>query len=300
MLIFYISLEDEDRNIWSSQFFPKVDLSSDILKLGGLYQRKKFIAGGFYWTPNTYEDKLAIYASKKGAKLVLLPENCFLMTKNKKQVQEFSYLETQHPGINEMKRIAKNLGIWIVIGSVNIRDKKKIFNRSLLIDNQGRIKGRYNKIHLFSAKLPNKESYDETRYFTSGKKFCLLNLPWGKIGLTICYDLRFPNLYRKLARKGADFITVPSAFTKFTGGMHWHTLLKARAIETGCFIFAPAQFGNHPGKKQTYGHTLIIDPWGKIINECNKKKSVIISEINTKKVPMMRTSIPSLKLEKKF
>ena len=241
-----------------------------------------------------------IYASKKGAKLILLPENCFLMTKNKKQLQEFSFIEANHPGINEMKRIAKSLGIWIVIGSVNIKDKKRIFNRSLLIDNQGRIKGRYNKIHLFSAKLPNKESYDETRYFVPGKKVCLLNLPWGKIGLTICYDLRFPHLYRKLARKGADFITVPSAFTKFTGGMHWHVLLKARAIETGCFIFAPAQFGNHPGKKQTYGHTLIIDPWGKIINECNKKKSVIISEINTKKVPMMRTSIPSLKLEKKF
>ena len=241
-----------------------------------------------------------IYASKKGAKLVLLPENCFLMTTNKKQVQELSSIEEQHPGINEMKRIAKNLGIWIVIGSVNIRDKKKIFNRSLLIDNQGRIKGRYNKIHLFSAKLPNKESHDETRYFTSGRKTCLLSLPWGKIGLTICYDLRFPNLYRKLARKGADFITVPSAFTKFTGAIHWHTLLKARAIETGCYIFAPAQFGNHPGKKRTYGHTLIIDPWGKIINECSKKNSVIVSEINTIKVPMMRTSIPSLKLEKKF
>ena len=121
-----------------------------------------------------------IYASKKGAKLVLLPENCFLMTTNKKQVQELSSIEEQHPGINEMKRIAKNLGIWIVIGSVNIREKKRIFNRSLLIDTQGRIKGRYNKIHLFSAKLPNKESYDETRYFVPGKKVCLLNLDESK------------------------------------------------------------------------------------------------------------------------
>ncbi len=241
-----------------------------------------------------------IYASKKGARLILLPENCFLMTKNNKQFLKYSCNERKHQGINEMKKIAKNFGVWIIIGSVNIKEKKNFFNRSLLIDDKGRIKSRYNKIHLFSAKLPNKEFYNEKRYFKSGKKVCLTNLPWGKIGMTICYDLRFPHLYRKLAQKGADFISVPSAFTKFTGEKHWHILLRARAIETGCFIFAPAQFGNHPGKKQTYGHTLIIDPWGKIINECKNNNSVIISEINRKKVPMVRTSIPSLKLERKF
>jgi len=241
-----------------------------------------------------------IYASKKGAKLILLPENCFLMAKNNKQFLEFSCVEINHPGVNEMKKIAKNLGIWVIIGSVNIKEKKRICNRSILIDNKGRIKGRYNKIHLFSAKLPNKEYYDETKYFTPGKKICIQILPWGKIGMTICYDLRFPHLYRKLAKKGAAFISVPSAFTKFTGGMHWHVLLKARAIETGCYIFAPAQFGNHPGKKYTYGHTLIVDPWGKIINECRKNSSVIVSEIDVNKVSMLRTSIPSLKLEKNF
>ena len=241
-----------------------------------------------------------IYASKKGAKLILLPENCFLMARNNKQFLELSYTEPLHPGVNEMKKIAKKLDVWIIIGSINIKEKKKIFNRSILIDNKGRIKSRYNKIHLFSAKLPNKELYDEKKYFTAGRKACLTNLPWGKIGMTICYDLRFPHLYRKLAKNGAFFICVPSAFTKFTGNMHWHTLLKARAIENGCYIFAPAQFGKHPGKKQTYGHTLIVDPWGKIINECKKNNFIIISEINTKKVPMVRTSIPSLKLEKKF
>jgi len=241
-----------------------------------------------------------IYASQKGAKLILLPENCFLMTKNNKQFLEYSCNEAKHQGINEMKKIAKNFGIWIIIGSVHIKEKKNFFNRSLLIDDKGRIKSRYNKIHLFSAKLPNNESYDEKRYFTPGKKVCLTNLPWGKIGMTICYDLRFPHLYRKLAKKGADFISVPSAFTKFTGNRHWHVLLKARAIENGCYIFAPAQFGKHPGKKHTYGHTLIVDPWGKIINECRKNKSVIISEIDTNKVSAYRTSIPSLKLENFF
>jgi hypothetical protein len=118
--------------------------------------------------------------------------------------------------------------------------------------------------------------------------------------MTICYDLRFPHLYRKLAKNGAFFISVPSAFTKFTGKMHWHTLLKARAIENGCYIFAPAQFGKHPGKKQTYGHTLIIDPWGKIINECKNNNFVIISKIDINKVKTLRTSIPSLSLDKKF
>jgi predicted amidohydrolase len=241
-----------------------------------------------------------IYASKKGAKLILLPENCFLMAKNNKQFLEFVCTEINHPGLNEMKKIAKKLGVWIIIGSVNIKEKKKIFNRSILIDDKGKTKGRYNKIHLFSAKLPNKEFYDEKKFFTPGKKVSVLNLPWGRIGMTICYDLRFPHLHRKLAKKGAAFISVPSAFTKFTGELHWHTLLKARAIETGCYIFAPAQSGTHPGNKKTYGHTLIVDPWGKIINECKNKSTLIISEIDTKKVIALRNSIPSLKLERFF
>ena len=241
-----------------------------------------------------------IYASKKGAKLILLPENCFLMAKNHKQFLEYSSNEIKNPGVNEIKKIAKSLGVWVIIGSVNIREKNKIFNRSIVVDDKGKIKSRYNKIHLFSVKLPNKESYDEKKYFTPGRKISLTSLPWGKIGMTICYDLRFPYLYRKLAKKGADYISVPSAFTKFTGEMHWHTLLKARAIENGCYIFAPAQFGKHPGKRHTYGHTLIVDPWGKIINECKKTNTVIISEIDTRKVNMQRTSIPSLKLEKKI
>ena len=136
--------------------------------------------------------------------------------------------------------------------------------------------------------------------YASGKEDVIFSVDEQKFSSLICYESTFPGINRRHVKKGADFITVPSAFTKFTGEMHWHVLLKARAIETGCFIFAPAQFGNHPDKKRTYGHTLIIDPWGKIINECNKNNSVIISEINRKKVPMVRTSIPSLKLERKF
>lgn len=240
------------------------------------------------------------YSFKKGAKLVLLPENCFFMAKNNKHFLKFSFIENIHPGVKAVKRIAKKLGVWVVIGSVNIKENNKIFNRSILISDEGKIKARYNKIHLFSARLPNKQFYDETKYFSSGKDICLANLPWGKIGMTICYDLRFPNLYRKLAQKGALFISVPSAFTKFTGEKHWHTLLRARAIETGCFIFAPAQIGKHPGNKKTYGHSIIVNPWGKIIKECKNNNSVILSEIDTKQVFELRKSIPSLSLEKSF
>ena len=244
-----------------------------------------------------FAKKKIYYASKKGAKLILLPENCFLISENTKKLIENTYSEIMHPGINEIKKIAKNKKLFIIIGSVNIKEKRNIYNRSILIDNKGKIKGRYNKIHLFSANLPNKEFYDEKKVFTPGKKLCLANLPWGKIGMTICYDLRFPNLYRKLAKKGAFFISIPSSFTKFTGKLHWHTLLKARAIETGCYIFAPAQFGSHPGKKKTFGHSLIVDPWGKIIKEAKNNQTVIISEINTKTVEVFRKSIPSINLE---
>ena len=241
-----------------------------------------------------------IQASKKGAKLILLPENCFLMAKNNKQILDSACEEKNHLGIEEVKKITKKFKVWVVIGSVNIKEKNNIFNRSVLINDKGKIVSRYNKIHLFSVKLPNKEIYNENKYFVPGKRISLSTLPWGKVGMTICYDLRFPNLYRKLAQKGAYFISIPAAFTKFTGELHWHTLLKARAIETGCYIFAPAQCGKNPRNKFTYGHSLIIDPWGKIIKECKKNNSIIIADVDTNKVNQARSTIPSLKLERFF
>ena len=222
------------------------------------------------------------------------------MPKNDKQFFNSTSEEKNHLGINEIKKFSKELKVWIIIGSVNIKEKGKVYNRSILIDDNGKVKGKYNKIHLFSVKLPNKEIYDEKKYFSRGKNIGLYNLPWGKIGMTICYDLRFPNLYRKLAIKGAKFFSIPSAFTKYTGKLHWHALLKARAIENGCYIFAPAQTGKHPKGRHTYGHSLVIDPWGKIIKECKKKDSVIISEIDIDKVNNFRASIPSIKLENSF
>ena len=242
-----------------------------------------------------YASDKIYFASKKGAKIVILPENAMYMNKNQRDFKVSCYTEKEHPGVNEMKKIALKLKIWILIGSVNIKEKKKIFNRSILIGNDGKIKKRYDKIHLFSARLPNKKIYNEKKYFNSGKSISLFNLPWGKIGMTICYDLRFPYLYNKLALKGALFISVPSAFTQFTGKLHWHILLRARAIETGCYIFAPAQNGTHPGKKKTFGHSLIINPWGEILCDGKNKNSVLIKEINPSIVFKARQAIPSLK-----
>ncbi len=245
------------------------------------------------------EKKINILIKKK-VKLIILPENCFFMAKNNNYLLKFNYSENKNPGILKIKELAKKFKVWIIIGSTCVKEKKKLFNRSLLIGPNGEIRLRYNKIHLFSAKLPNGDLYDEKKYFDQGNKLSLLNTPFAKIGLTICYDLRFPYLYRKLAIKGAEIITVPSAFTNFTGKIHWHSLLKARAIETGCYILAPAQQGIHPDGRKTFGHTIVIDPWGRIINECNNKENIIISEIDINKVYSARNSIPSLKLNVKI
>ena len=249
---------------------------------------------------NILSAKKKIYeAYKKKANLVVLPENAMYMNKNYKDFASSSFYENSHPGIIALRSLAKKLNIWILLGSVNIKDKNNIYNRSILISCDGKIKKRYDKIHLFSATLPDGSVYNEKKYLTAGKNISLCQLPWGKLGMTICYDLRFPYLFRKLALKGADFISVPSAFTKFTGNLHWHSLLRARAIENGCYIFAPAQNGKHPGNRMTFGHSLIIDPWGKILGDSGLKNKILIKEINLDLVSVVRKSIPSLKHSRK-
>jgi predicted amidohydrolase len=183
-----------------------------------------------------------------------------------------------------------------LIGSVIIKlSKNKLVNRSVLIDSKGNIKSYYDKIHMYDVTLSKKERYLESKTFLAGKKIKAYNLPWGKLGMTICYDLRFPNLYRKLAKQGSMFLSIPSAFTEITGKKHWHTLLKARAIENFCYIFAPAQGGTHYNGRKTFGHSLIISPDGKIIKELNKKEDVITVSIDPKITKKLRSIIPSLK-----
>ena len=196
--------------------------------------------------------------------------------------------------LSEMKKLAKKYKKWILLGSIILKIKKKLVNRSVLISSKGKIKCYYDKIHMYDARLSSKEKYFESKLFKSGNKIKIFKLPWGKIGMSICYDLRFPAMYKKMSKKGAIFISVPSAFTETTGKKHWHSLLKARAIENYSYIFAPAQGGTHYNGRKTYGHSLIISPDGKVIKELKKSEGVITTDIDPKIPIILRSNIPSL------
>ena len=173
-------------------------------------------------------------------------------------------------------------------------------NRTYVLDSDGTIAARYDKIHMFDVDLGNGERYAESSTFAPGSQAVLVDLPWGKLGLTICYDLRFPGLFRDLAQAGADMITVPSAFTQVTGEAHWHVLLRARAIETGTYVLAPAQTGSHPGDRATYGHTLIVNPWGKILADGGTEPGIVSAVIDVAEVARTRQKIPSLSHDRPF
>ena len=190
--------------------------------------------------------------------------------------------------------LAKKYKKWILIGSLIIKNKKKLTNRSVLINPKGKIVAYYDKIHMYDAKLSKSEKYRESNTFKPGKKIKIVNLPWGKLGLSICYDLRFPNMYRQMSKKGAIFLSIPSAFTETTGKRHWHTLLKARAIENFSYVFAPGQAGKHCNGRKTYGHSMIVSPDGKILKELGKKEGVITTTIDPKKPIKLRKTIPSV------
>jgi predicted amidohydrolase len=176
----------------------------------------------------------------------------------------------------------------------------RLANRSFLIAPDGAIAQRYDKIHMFDVELAGGESYRESNAFRPGEAAALATLPWGVLGMTVCYDLRFPHLYRGLAQAGADFLSIPSAFTVPTGRAHWHVLMRARAIENGCFVFAPAQWGEHAEGRKTYGHSLIVAPWGEIIAEAEDGVGFITAEIDPAKIAEARRAVPSLRHDRAF
>jgi predicted amidohydrolase len=176
----------------------------------------------------------------------------------------------------------------------------KIANRSLLFSPEGEIQGRFDKLHMFDVELPGGESYRESKNYQAGNAGVLAELPWGTLGLTVCYDLRFPHLYRALAKAGADFLAIPSAFTRQTGEAHWHVLVRARAIENGCFVLAAAQAGRHESGRETYGHSLIVSPWGDVIAEAGAEVGVVVADVNPDEVQKARTRIPSLRHDRPF
>ncbi len=198
--------------------------------------------------------------------------------------------------------LAKSNVVYILVGSLPIKLKNKITNRSFLIGPDGKILYKYDKIHLYDVNLPNGDIYRESDTYSPGNQAVVGQIKKNKfkIGMTICYDLRFPNLYQDLAKNGAEIITVPSAFSNVTGPYHWHTLLKARAIETGSFIIAPAQSGKHQCGRISFGHSLIISPWGKVLRDGKKKEGLIYTKINLKEVTLARQAIPSLISRKEY
>ena len=233
-------------------------------------------------------------AIKNKSDLIITPETSSLMSSNRETLFKYSFEMNKDPILKKVKEISKKYKKWILIGSLCIKVKNKLRNRSVLIGPNGKIIKYYDKINMFDVKIPNKEQHKESKTFKPGNKLVTANLPWGKIGFTICYDLRFPELYRNLSKKNLNFIAVPSAFTKFTGQKHWLTLLKARAIENFCYIFAPAQTGKNTSKRETFGHSAIFSPDGKLLALKKLGKGIIYSKINPNLSMELRKIIPSL------
>lgn len=240
-------------------------------------------------------------AKDKGADYVQTPEVSNIIQQNRKALFELLASEEDDRSLKAYRELARELKIYLHIGSLAVRaNPERAANRSFLIAPDGNILASYDKIHMFDIELDGGESYRESANYQPGETAVISDLPWGRIGLTICYDVRFPALYRALAEAGASFITVPSAFTVRTGEAHWSTLLRARAIENGCFVFAAAQAGKHESGRETYGHSLIVDPWGEILAEGGVEPGVVLAKIDPAKVLAVRKSIPSLQHGRRF
>jgi predicted amidohydrolase len=235
-------------------------------------------------------------ARDAGAELILTPENVVLMEPVHALLKEKARPEADHPGVAAFADLARETGAWLMAGSLHVRlDTGKVANRCFLFDPQGNVAARYDKLHMFDVDLDGGESYRESAVFEAGTKAVLADLPWGRLGMSICYDLRFAHLFRALAQAGADFLTVPAAFTRQTGEAHWHVLLRARAIETGCHVLAPAQCGTHAEGRQTFGHALIVDPWGRVLADAGEEPGFVLAEIDPAEVAAARAKIPALR-----
>ena len=245
--------------------------------------------------------KLIGEAKAAGADYVLTPEMTNTMELSREALFATLADEEHDPVLATLRELARTLGIYLNIGSLAVKvSPDKAANRSFLIDRRGDIIARYDKIHMFDVDLANGESYRESRSYRPGEIAAVAELPWGGLGLTICYDLRFPALYRGLAEAGASFLTVPAAFTRQTGEAHWHVLLRARAIETGCFVLAAAQGGKHENGRETFGHSLVVDPWGRVLAEAGTEPGIIVAEIDPAEVAAARARIPSLQHGRRF
>ena len=256
---------------------------------------------------NDYQANLATVsamareAAGQGAQFILTPEYALMMDGSGRVMRERAFAADGAPALGELQALVRELGVWFLAGSLTLRtDDERIANRSFLISAEGNVVATYDKIHMFDVTMPDGRVIRESSAYRPGDRAVLAETPWGRLGMTVCYDLRFPGLFRVLAQAGAQFITVPSSFQRQTGKVHWHALLRARAIENECFVIAPAMCGDHPGNRQTYGHTLVIDPWGEILAEGGEAPEIVYADIDPARVAKVRGMIPSLEHDREF
>ena len=240
-------------------------------------------------------------AAGSGAQFVLSPEYCLMMDGSGRVMREGALPADGGTVLTELRQLAAQLKIWLLVGSLTLKtDEERIVNRSYLIAADGIIAATYDKIHMFDVTLPDGKVIRESSAYRPGEQAVIAATPWGKLGMTICYDVRFPHLYRALAQQGAEFLSVPSSFQRQTGKVHWHTLLKSRAIENAAYVLAPAMCGDHPGNRQTYGHALIVDPWGEVLADAGEEPGIIYADIDPARVAKIRSMMPSLQHDRPY
>ena len=239
-------------------------------------------------------------AADKGAHFVQTPEMTSLVERERARLFEHVGPQERDPTLAALREVARERGVWVQIGSIAVRTGDKIANRAFLIDRSGEVVASYDKIHLFDVDLANGESWRESSTYAGGDRAVAAGTPWGLLGLTICYDVRFPALYRALAEAGVAFLSAPACFTRQTGEAHWHVLHRARAIETGSFMISAAQGGTHEDGRETFGHSLIVDPWGRVLAEGGTEPGVVLAEIDTGLVAQARGRIPALRHARPF
>jgi len=238
-----------------------------------------------------------VAAAGEGADMLFTPEMSGLLDRDRQRAGMRIAREEDDLVLAEVCESAAKAGIWVQLGSLALRsedDPKRMVNRGFLIDATGAVRARYDKMHLFDVDLSTGESWRESASYDAGRRAVVVDTPWGRIGLSICYDLRFPALYAALTSAGAEIVVVPAAFTVPTGMAHWHVLLRARAIEAGVFVIAAAQCGRHEDGRETYGHSMVVDPWGDILLELGSEPGVGIADIEVERIAQVRERVPAM------
>jgi deaminated glutathione amidase len=246
-------------------------------------------------------DGLMREAAAGGAKFIFSPEYALMMDGSGRVMREKALDAAGEPAVSALAALSRELGVWHLAGSLTLRsDDGRMFNRSVLFSDRGAVVAAYDKIHMFDATLPSGTVIRESSAYRPGERAVIAETPWGRLGMTVCYDLRFPHLYRALAQRGALMLAIPSSFQRETGRAHWHTLLRARAIENASFVIAAALCGDHPGKRMTYGHSLVVDPWGDVLADGGESPGVVYADLDLSRVDSVRAMLPSLAHDRPF